>query len=46
MRLNWVWIKGGYKMSLFTFAIEKHYKNLHAGTPTLFERNGSGAIPF
>jgi hypothetical protein len=31
---------------IFTFAIEKHYKNLRAGTPTLFERNGSGAILF
>ena len=31
---------------IFTFDIEKHYKNLRAGTPTLFERNGSGAIPF
>jgi len=31
---------------VFTFAIEKHYKNLRAGTPILFERNGSGAIPF
>jgi hypothetical protein len=30
---------------IFTFAIEKHYKNL-AGTPTLFERNGSGVILF